>query len=88
MHYFQYISVTFGKLFPINISHKQSINTRSSTEAELVAADDAMGLIFWTKHFLAGQGYTPRQQECYAVRVKWSQEHREAFTSYSHKIFL
>ena len=42
------IGVTFGKGFPINISHKQSINTRSSTEAELVAADDAMGPILWT----------------------------------------
>jgi len=47
------IGVTFGKGFQINISHKQSINTRSSTEAELVAANDAMGHILWTKHFLA-----------------------------------
>jgi len=55
------ISVTFGKGFPINISRKQSINTRSSTEAELVAADDAMGPILWTKHFLAEQGYNYKQ---------------------------
>jgi len=55
------ISVTFGKGFPINISCKQSNNTRISTEAELVAADGAMGPILWTKHFLAEQGYDYKQ---------------------------
>jgi len=34
------LSLTFGKIFPINISCNQCINTWSSTEAELVAADD------------------------------------------------
>jgi len=37
--------------------NKQSINTQSLTEAELVAADDAMGPLLWTKLFLAEQGY-------------------------------
>jgi len=32
------------------------LNTKSSTEAELVAIDDAMGQILWTRHFLAAQG--------------------------------
>ena len=36
---------------------KQKLNTRSSTEAELVAADDAMTQILWTKMFLEEQGY-------------------------------
>jgi len=43
------INLTFGKVFPISISHKQSINTRSSTEAGLVAADVAMGPILGQK---------------------------------------
>ena len=33
------------------------MNTRSSTEAELVGVDDAINLILWTKLFLAEQGY-------------------------------
>ena len=32
------------------------MNTKSSMEAELVAIDDAMAQILWTRHFLAAQG--------------------------------
>ena len=41
----------------ILMSKKQKLNTRSSTEAELVGVDDAMNLILWTKLFLKEQGY-------------------------------
>ena len=41
-----------------NPYHEQKLNTRSCTEAELVAADDAAVLILWTKLFLEEQGYT------------------------------
>ena len=40
-----------------SISRKQKLNTRSSTEAELVAADDAATLIMWTQLFMEAQGY-------------------------------
>lgn len=33
------------------------MNTRSSTEAELVAADEVVGSMIWTKNFLEAQGY-------------------------------
>ena len=39
---------TMGKGGIINITAKQKINTRSSTEAELVAADDVVGPMLWT----------------------------------------
>ena len=38
------------------MSRKQNINTRSSTEAELVAADDTVSQILWMKLFLEEQG--------------------------------
>ena len=38
-------------------SIKQKLNTRSSTEAELVGVDDFMSKICWTKLFIEAQGY-------------------------------
>jgi hypothetical protein len=40
-----------------SISRKQKLNTRSSTESELVGVDDASVMILWTKLFLEEQGY-------------------------------
>jgi hypothetical protein len=53
------VAMTAGKGATINVSHKQNINTRSSTEAELVGGDDAMGPLIWTDNFLRYQGYNP-----------------------------
>ena len=39
------------------ISRKQKLNTKSSTESELVGVDDVLVMILWTKLFLEEQGY-------------------------------
>ena len=41
----------------ISMSCKQKVNTRSSTEAELMAVDDAISQILLTKFFMEEQGY-------------------------------
>ena len=46
-----------GKGMPITASRKQKLNTRSSTESELVAADDMSVMVLWTKFFMESQGY-------------------------------
>ena len=48
---------TYGTGAPVTMSRKQKLNTRSSTEAELVGADDASQMILLTKLFLEEQGY-------------------------------
>jgi hypothetical protein len=49
--------LTMGRGFPISVSTEQKLNTRSSTESELVGIDDMMPIILWTHHFLLSQGY-------------------------------
>ena len=39
------------------LTRKQKLNSRSSTEAELIGVDDAITQILWTKLFMAEQGY-------------------------------
>ncbi len=41
----------------VGMSTKQKLNTTSSTEAELVAVNDAMPMIIWMRYFLEAQGY-------------------------------
>jgi hypothetical protein len=49
--------LTLGRGFPIVGSTKQKLNTRSSTESEIVGVDDFMPAICWTRYFLEAQGY-------------------------------
>ena len=54
-HTGSYMSLGIGAAYAS--SPKQKLNTRSSTKAELVAADDSMPQIVWTRCFLEDQGY-------------------------------
>ena len=49
----------------ISSSSKQKLNTRSSTEAELVAVDDFIGKLLWTQRFLREQGYNLQKNILY-----------------------
>ena len=41
----------------ISISKKPKLNTKRSTEAELIGEDVAMPQMLWTRYFLEAQGY-------------------------------
>ena len=49
--------MTLGQGGVINISRKQKLVSKSSMEAELIAADDLSNAIIWTNLFLEAQGY-------------------------------
>ena len=49
--------MTMGEGSMQSISRKQKLNTRSSTESELVGVDDASTLVLWTVLFIEYQGY-------------------------------
>jgi hypothetical protein len=49
--------LTLGRGFPISVSKKQKLNTKSSTECEVVGVNDRMPIICWTCYFLLSQGY-------------------------------
>jgi hypothetical protein len=50
-------TMMLGKGAIQSVSTKQKVNTRSSTEAELVSIDDFISKVLWTKRFMESQGY-------------------------------
>ena len=50
--------MTLGKGVISSSSGKQKLNTCSSTETELVAVDDKLPGVLWTRHFIEAKGYT------------------------------
>jgi hypothetical protein len=50
--------MSLGKGAAYASSTRQKLNTRSSTESELVGVYDILPQIIWTQSFLEGQGYT------------------------------
>jgi hypothetical protein len=49
--------MSLGKGSIYSTSIRQKLNTKSSTEAELVGVADVMPQILWTRYFLQAQGY-------------------------------
>jgi len=57
--------MTMGNGAIQSISRKQKLNTRSSTEAELIGVDDAATMVLWTKLFMEEQGYNIEENKIY-----------------------
>ncbi len=49
--------MTMGKGSVYNRSTKQKINTKSSTETEVVGVDDILPQVLWTNYFMKAQGW-------------------------------
>ena len=50
--------LSLGKGATLSYSDKQKINTKSSTESELVGTDQILTRVIWSLYFLEAQGYT------------------------------
>jgi hypothetical protein len=57
--------LSLGLGFPISQCGKQKLNTRSSTESELVAVDDLMPTVLWTKQFMEEQAFPIKENIIY-----------------------
>ena len=57
--------LSVGKGAATSISSKHKLVTKSSTEAEIVGADDVLSHLMWTNLFLKAQGYPPKQTILY-----------------------
>ena len=57
--------MSLGKGAVYSMSTKQKVNTRSSTEAELVGVNDAIGMALWMRMFMEGQGYKIKDNVVY-----------------------
>jgi len=51
-------SIVLPKTHTHTHTHTHIMMTQHSTEAELVAVDNAMCQVLWTRHFLVTQGHT------------------------------
>jgi hypothetical protein len=59
--------LSMGRGFPIVNSTKQKLNTRNSTETEIVGVDDCMPSVLWTRYFM--EPPPPRVPEMSRVRI-------------------
>ena len=57
--------LTMGKGAVYRRSTKQKINTKSSTEADLVGIDDILPQVLWTNYFMRAQGWQTNQTVVY-----------------------
>ena len=49
--------MSLGEGVLYGMSTKEKLNTKISTEAELIGLDDVMPQILWTRYFLEAKGY-------------------------------
>ena len=57
--------LTLGKGAVYSRSTKQKINTKSSTEGEIVGVDDILPQVLWTNYFMRAQGYGSKETVVY-----------------------
>ena len=79
---------TLGKGMIISDSTKQKVNSRSSTEAELIGVDDRISKILWAKRFIISriqsqiEYYLSRQHEHHEIGKQREGKFRQTDSSF------
>ncbi len=58
-------AMTMGTGFPLDKLTKHKLNTRSSTESEIVVVNDLIPQILWARLFMKAQGFAVRDNILY-----------------------
>ena len=58
-------------------SSKQKLNTKTSTETEVVGASDYLPFTIWVKYFIETQGYAVKKNDFNQDDTKWYQVREE-----------
>ena len=71
------INLTMGKGTIYGGSLKHKLNSKSSTEAELISISDGINQVLWMKYFLEYQGYVVNSSTIYqdnkaSILLKWN----------------
>jgi len=74
-------AIMMGKGVLYGKSSKQKINTKSSTEAELVGASDFLPQTIWTRNFIEAQGYKIDDSDFYQDNMSAMQMERNGRAS-------
>ena len=59
------VMITIGSGAIFAMSTKQKLNSKSSTEAELIAVSDGLNQVLWTRNFIIEQGYSLNPAKVY-----------------------
>ncbi len=81
-------AVSFGRGAVMSKSAKQKLNTKSSTEAELVGASDYLPYPIWGKRFLEGQGYYLKENIFHQDNMSSIQFEKNGRKTHWHPVFL
>ena len=74
-------NIMMGKGTLYSKSAKQKLNTKSSTEAELVGASDFLPQTLWTRNFIEAQGYKIDESDFYQDNMSAMQMERNGRAS-------
>jgi hypothetical protein len=85
--------LSLGRGFPIVSSTKQKLNTQSSTESEIIGANDFMPAICWILHGSpripsSGQYFVPGQQERNSFGEEWKSFEQQAYEARQYLVLL